>query len=275
MQSEGLAVKQTPVVLIHGAWFHMSSWEGWAERFASHGYAVFVPGWPGEAPTADQVRRDPGPLRDLGLAALAAYYEESVRSFDNPPVLIGHSAGGLIAQHLLGSGLGRAAVALAPLPTGGVPLDDARTRPWALMPAGSTRQPCFEPLPRTRFRHVVANAVGEDEAAELFERYAVPAPLRLLADLGLDRTAAGPADIVVDTANSARGPLLLVSGQEDRMVPDSVTRSVYKLYGDSCAVTDLKQFVDRGHSLVFDSGWCSVADHVLAWLAANGVGAVA
>ena len=72
-------------------------------------------------------------------------------------------------------------------------------------------------------RHVVANAVGEEEAAKLFERYAVPAPLRLLADLGIDRTATGPADTVVDTANSARGPLLLVSGQEDRMVPDAIT----------------------------------------------------
>jgi alpha-beta hydrolase superfamily lysophospholipase len=268
-------VKQTPVVLIHGAWFHMSSWEGWAERFTSHGYAVCVPGWPGEAPTADRVRRDPGPLRDLGLATLTAHYEKIVRSFDNPPVLIGHSAGGLIAQHLLGAGLGRAAVALAPLPAGGVPLDNGRPRSWSLMSAGSTRHPCFEPLPRTRFRHVVANAVGDEEAAKLFDRYAVPAPLGLLADLGLDRIAAGPVDTAVDTANSARGPLLLVSGQEDRMVPDAVTRSVYKLYGDSSAVTDLKQFADRGHSLVFDSGWRSVADHVLAWLAANGVEAVA
>ncbi|MFF2145229.1 alpha/beta hydrolase [Kitasatospora sp. NPDC058190] len=267
-------MKQTPVVLIHGAWFHMSSWEGWAERFTAHGYAVCVPGWPGEAPTADQARRDPGPLRDLGLAALAAHYEEIVRTFDNPPVLIGHSAGGLIAQHLLGADLGRAAVALAPLPAGGVPLDDGRPRPWSLMSAGTTRHPGFELLSRARFRHVVVNAVGEEEAEKLFDRYAVPAPLRLLADLGLDRTAAGPADTVVDTANSARGPLLLVSGQEDRIVPDAVTRSVYKLYGDSSAVTDLKQFADRGHSLVFDSGWRSVADHVLVWLAANGIEAV-
>ncbi|MBO1414757.1 alpha/beta hydrolase [Streptomyces sp. FH025] len=249
-------MKRTPVVLIHGAWFHLSSWEGWAERFASHGYAVSAPGWPGEDLAADRVRRKPGPLGDLGLAALTAHYEEIVRSFDNPPVLIGHSVGGLIAQHLLGAGLGRAAVALAPLP------------------AGSTRRLCFEPLSRTWFRHLVANAVGEEEAAKLFDRYAVPAPLRLLADLGLDRTAAGPADTVVDTADPARGPLLLVSGQEDRMVPDGATRSIYKLHGDSSAVTDLKQFADRGHSLVFDSGWRSVADHVLAWLAANGVEAV-
>lgn len=109
VQSEGPAVKQTPVVLIHGAWFHRSSREGWAERFTGYGYAVCVPGWPGEAPTADQVRRGPGPLRDLGLAALTAHYERLVRAFDNPPVLIGHSVGGLIVQHLLGADLGSAA----------------------------------------------------------------------------------------------------------------------------------------------------------------------
>ncbi|MFE4974788.1 alpha/beta hydrolase [Kitasatospora sp. NPDC056651] len=258
-------MKQTPVVLIHGAWFHRSSWEGWAERFTAHGYAVCVPGWPGEAPSAEQVRRDPGPLRDLGLAALTAHYETVVRSFDDPPVLIGHSAGGLIAQHLLGADLGRAAVALAPLPAG-----PSRHPGFEPVPAGAARHPGFEALSRARFRHLVANAVGEQEAARLFDRYAVPAPLRLLADLGLDRAAAGTAAAVVDPADTGRGPLLLVSGQEDRMVPDAVTRSVYKLYGDSRAVTDLKQFVDRGHSLVFDGGWRSVADHVLGWLAGNG-----
>ncbi|MFI6850332.1 lysophospholipase [Kitasatospora sp. NBC_00085] len=222
-----------PRHLIRGAWFHRSSWEGWAERFTSHGYAVCVPGWPGEAPTAEQVRRDPGPLRDLGLTALTAHYETIVRTFDNPPVLVGHSAGGLIAQHFLGAGLGRAAVAHAPLQAGGVPTAGPgrgrRDRPARPGTRASSK------LPRARFRPVVANTAGAEEATRLFDRYAVPAPLRLLADLGLDRTPAGPAGTVVDTANTARGPLLLVSGQEDRLAPDAVTRSAYKRYGDSSA----------------------------------------
>ncbi|MGW4774527.1 alpha/beta hydrolase [Nocardia sp. NPDC004278] len=259
-------MKQTHVVLIHGAWFHMSCWQGWAERFTSHGFVVRFPGWPGESASVAQVRHDIGQLGDLGLAALTTHYEKIVRSYDNPPVLIGHSVGGLIAQQLLGAGLARAAVALAPLPANGVPLGGAPPRrAWHLD---------FGPLPRTQFRHVVANAVGEEEAEQLFEQYAVPAPLRLLADLGLDRTAGGSADTTVNVANPARGPLLLISGQEDRMVPDAVTRSVFKLYGDSPAVTDLKQFADRGHSLVFDSGWRAVADYVLIWLAANGIAAI-
>lgn len=55
------------------------------------------------------------------------------------------------------------------------------------------------------------------------------------------------------------------------MVPDSVTRAAYKQYGDSTAVTDLKQFADRAHSLVIDSGWRFVADYVLGWLDEHGL----
>lgn len=257
-------MKRTHVVLIHGAWFHVSSWQGWAEKFAAHGFVVRVPGWPGESATASQSRQSPVLLADIGFEGLAAHYEKIVRSYDSPPVLIGHSVGGLIAQQLLGAGFGRAAVALAPLPANGLPLNDA-SFPLPHLDFGL--------LPWPRFRRVVANAVEAEEAEQLFERYVVRAPLRLLRDLGLDRTAIGSTGVQVDVANPARGPLLLISGQEDRMVPDAVSRSVFKSYGDSHAVTDLKQFADRGHSLVFDSGWRSVADHVLKWLAANGIAA--
>ena len=302
-------MNRTPVVLIHGAWFHLSSWEHWAERFTSVGYDVHVPAWPGEAGSAAEGRRDPGAARDLGLEKLIAHYERFVRALDSPPVLIGHSLGGLMVQHLLSVGLGRAAVVLAPWPGDGLEADAARARLSSLVPNGSEDYEGFAQLPRSHFRHAVANAVGEDEAARLFERHAVPAPRRLLADLGLgnghghshghglghdgdcdghghddghrdgdgdgDNDGPHPVRLVVDTADTERGPLLLISGQEDRMVPDAVTRAAYKSYGDSTAVTDLKQFADRGHSLAMDSGWRTVADHVLVWLAANGVKAVA
>ncbi|MEV0537561.1 alpha/beta fold hydrolase [Kitasatospora sp. NPDC050463] len=257
-----MAVHRTPAVFVHGAWFHSSCWEGWAERFAAYGFEVCVPGWPGEADTVARVRRDPGPLRDLGLDALTDHHARIVRSFGTPPLLIGHGAGGLVVQRLLGAGLGRAAVALAPMPWSIV-------QDGAAGEDGSDGQQGFVSLSPSRFRYLVANAVGEDEAATLFERHAVPAPSRLLADLGPAVT--GVTGVAAVTGNATRGPLLLVSGQEDRLASDAGTRSVYKLYGDSTAVTGLKQYADRGHSLVVDSGWPAVADQVLAWLAANGV----
>ena len=57
----------------------------------------------------------------------------------------------------------------------------------------------------------------------------------------------------------------------EHTVPDVVTRSTFKQYRDSTAVTELKQFEGRGHSLTIDGGWREVADAVLAWLREQGI----
>ncbi|MGW6533975.1 alpha/beta hydrolase [Streptomyces venezuelae] len=260
-------MKRTPVVFIHGAWLHALSWEPWAERFASQGFFTCVPGWPGEAPFVRDTCEPADLLGRVGLDALTDHYARIVRSFDIPPVLIGHSVGGLIAQHLVTSDVGGAAVAIAPAPVNGVPLPP----PPALPPAdrtGSTER--LVTLAPEQFHRMVANTLTPEESRLLHERYAMPAPLRLLTDLGYGGEDPSPW-AVADVSNAARGPLLLVSGQEDRVVPDSATRAVYKQYGDTAAVTDLKQFADRAHSLVVDSGWRLVADYVLGWLNQRGI----
>jgi len=73
----------------------------------------------------------------------------------------------------------------------------------------------------------------------------------------------------VNTRNSARGPLLLISGQKDHTVPDSVTHATFGQYRHSTAVTDLRRLAGRGHSLTIDSGWRQVADTALNWLHAH------
>jgi esterase/lipase len=64
---------------------------------------------------------------------------------------------------------------------------------------------------------------------------------------------------------------LLISGTADHTVPDVVTRSTLKQYRESTAVTELKHFEGRGHSLTIDNGWKELADAVLEWLHANGL----
>jgi non-heme chloroperoxidase len=63
-----------------------------------------------------------------------------------------------------------------------------------------------------------------------------------------------------------------MSGGADRTVPDSVSRSAYKLYRKSDAVTELREFPDRGHSLTVDAGWREVAGAALEWLETQGIG---
>jgi hypothetical protein len=70
----------------------------------------------------------------------------------------------------------------------------------------------------------------------------------------------------VDAGNKTRGPLLLTAGGRDRTVPHAVTTAARRLYHKSPAVTDLREFPDRGHTLTIDHGWREVAQVVMDWL---------
>ena len=121
-----------------------------------------------------------------------------------------------------------------------------------------------------QFRYGFGNALSEEESEALYEKWAIPSSARPLFQ-------AASANFVmhsqaeVNTANKDRGPLLLISGLEGHTVPDVVTRSMLKQYRDSTAVTELKQFEGRGHSITIDSGWRQVADAVLDWLNSKGL----
>jgi esterase/lipase len=47
--------------------------------------------------------------------------------------------------------------------------------------------------------------------------------------------------------------------------------AAFRLYRHSIAVTELKQFEGRGHSLTIDHGWPDVAQAILGWLKSKGL----
>src|SRR3954447_3315479 len=103
-----------PIVLIHGLWLTPRSWEGWKERFESRGHQVLAPAWPRMEAEVEALRRDPSPMNGLGVTEIVEHYAGIVRGLDRPPILMGHSFGGLIVEMLLNRGLGAAAVAISP-----------------------------------------------------------------------------------------------------------------------------------------------------------------
>ncbi len=68
----------------------------------------------------DQLRRDPVGIGQLGVTDLVDHYASIIDELDSPPIIIGHSFGGLIVQILLDRGLGSAGVAIAPAPVKGI-----------------------------------------------------------------------------------------------------------------------------------------------------------
>ena len=100
------------VVFIHGLWLHATSWGPWTELFQTAGYAPLAPGWPGEPDTVEETRSHPEQVAGKGINDVVEHYAQIIRGLDSPPVVIGHSFGGLIVQRLLGEDLAAAGVAI-------------------------------------------------------------------------------------------------------------------------------------------------------------------
>src|SRR5689334_8897618 len=170
-----------PVVFIHGLWLHATSWQPWVELFSASGYQPTAPGWPQEAPTVAEAREHPEAVANLSIDEVTDHYAAIIEGLDQPPVLIGHSFGGLFAEKLLGQGHGAAAVAIDPAQIKGVlPLPLAQLRaglPALGNPANLHRSVS---LTQKEFRYGFGNAVSEEESDELFDRWTIPSPARPL-----------------------------------------------------------------------------------------------
>lgn len=125
-------------------------------------------------------------------------------------------------------------------------------------------------LTRDEFRYGFGNALSEQKSDALYERWAIPSPARPLFQAAVANFTLH-SEAEVNTANVNRGRLLLISGTADHTVPDVATRATLKRYRNSSAVTELKQFEGRGHSLTIDGGWREVAEACLGWLRNHGL----
>jgi pimeloyl-ACP methyl ester carboxylesterase len=260
-----------PVLFIHGLWLHATSWNGWIELFDAAGYNASAPGWPDDPDTVAEAREYPDKIADHGIDDVFAHYAKIIAALPSKPILIGHSFGGMIAQRLLGEDLAAAAVAIDAAQIKGVlpvPLSALRaTLPVFKNPANKHRAVS---LTREQFRFAFGNALTEQESDDLFEQWTIPAPGRPLFEAAsANFNPHSPAK--VNTANSGRGPLLLMMGGKDHTVPEAVTKATLKQYRHSEATTDITEFADRGHSLTIDHGWREVAQATLDWLKRNGV----
>ncbi|BCB91662.1 alpha/beta hydrolase [Phytohabitans suffuscus] len=261
----------TPVVFVHGLWLHHTSWQPWVDQFREAGYDPVAPPWPGEPDTIEQARADPGPMGGFGVGEVADHYAEVIGGLGAKPVVVGHSFGGLITQVLLGRGLAAAGVAIDPAPIKGVlplPVSSLRVASIALRnPANLKGTVALTP---DQWRYGFTNTRTAHEATELYERCAMPSPGRPLFQAAFANFNPAAAT-KVDLLRADRGPLLVTAGGRDHTVAPAISRYTAKLHRRSPAVTAVKEFPDRDHSLAINSDWREVSDYVLAWLKQQGV----
>ena len=253
------------IVLIHGFWVTPRSWEDWIERYEGRGYRVIAPAYPGFEVEVEALNADPTPIENLTVEQVVERLESVVGELESPPILMGHSAGGVFTQLLLDRGYGAAGVAINSAPTEGVkvvPLSQIKsTFPVLRNPANRHKAVGFS---FEQWQYAFTNTFTEEEARRTYERYHIPASGNVFWGSVLANIHPGKDATYVDYRNDERAPLLFISGGEDHLMPPKIQRSNAKHY-KSNTVTEVKEFEGRAHLMPSQEGWEEVADYALTW----------
>jgi non-heme chloroperoxidase len=254
---------KTPVVFIHGLWLLPSSWDNWVGYFEQEDFASLTPDWPDDPETVEEARANPDVLAKKTLKQVADHTEEVIRGLHQMPATMGHSTGGLLAQMIADRGLSAVTVAIDPGPFRGVlPLPVSTLRVSAPVVRNPLNRGRAVTLTLDQFKYGWANALGDEEAKQLYETYHVAAPgvaLMQMANANLNPWT----EAKVDPKNPQRGPLLIIDGEKDHTVPWAIANGAYKRQRHNEAVTEIVKIPNRGHSLTIDSGWQEVAKTAL------------
>ncbi|MCJ1335101.1 hypothetical protein MMC09_000367 [Bachmanniomyces sp. S44760] len=252
------------IVFVHGLWMTSKCWQEWIPRFEKKGYQTHAPAWPGlEGRSVEDIRRDPSALEGLGMKTICDHYEKFIKGLEVPPIIMGHSFGGLFVQILLSRGLGCAGCAIDPAMPSEVlalPLSQLEVafpvfkNPFNMNGAVS--------LTKKQFHFAFCNELSEADSDKVYDEFAIPGDAKVLWQGALGAVQGKHSEAAVHFDKADRAPLLLTGGGKDHTVPPAVPKATMKHYVGP-AVVEYKEFEGRTHYIVGQEGWEEVADYCL------------
>lgn len=231
-----------PLLLVHGAWHGAWCWEAWLPRLAEAGYPAYALDLRGHGDSQGGDELATTPLR---------FYEhdvlQTIASLPAPPVLVGHSMGGLVVQHVAERYRATPGIALVASVPPGHHLAAlgllGRHDPLALARAAVGARPRFRP------RTLLGPTTPEDTAQAR------------LARLGSESAVATNQLVLPRRRRDVRAPALVMGGGDDRVVgPADVVRTARELG------TKAHLFRGLGHDLMLEDDHEGPLRLLLRWL---------
>jgi pimeloyl-ACP methyl ester carboxylesterase len=253
-------VPSKQILFITGAFISHHCWDEWKLFFEQKGFTTLAPSWlyKDAPPEVLRARHPDAQLASLRLIELINYFEQIARSFSEPPLIIGHSIGGLIAQLLLQRNAARAAIAIHPVPPQGIfsfkfSFIRAAWGPLGLFrPAGKTFMMSFP-----QWQYAFTNGMPLDWQEKGYQ-LAIPESRHIVRDA---ITKAARVDWT-----KPHVPLLFIAGGADHTIPASINYDNYRRYKNEHSIRHYKSFEGRNHYVLNQPGWQEVATYIMDWL---------
>ncbi len=236
----GAPTGRSPVLFVHGAAHGAWCWRHWMEMTAAAGYPSF----------AVSLRGHAGSAGSLLKSTLSSYVDDVMRTaatLPAPPILVGHSLGGLVIQRTIARFPAKAAVLVAPVAARSgfrTLLSIARQHPGdagKVVLGGSLPmryEYLFESLGKSEADRYLALCGGESTLAQFQIIFHRPSP--------------GPV---------GDAPVLVLGTPDDTLISPTDLRDTARRYG----VTP-SRFPGMGHDLMLDEGWQKPGEVMVDWL---------
>jgi pimeloyl-ACP methyl ester carboxylesterase len=248
-----------PLLFVHGAWHGAWCWdEFFLPYFAQHGYAAYAVSLRGHGASEGR--------KQLRWTTIADYVEDVAQAaaqaaapFSQPPLVIGHSLGGLVIQKYLEKHPAPAAVLLASVPPhGALPffLRFFRKQPHAFIKTVATMTPYhMVSSPALTRQNFFSADMPMEQAARYFACIQAES-LRAALDIML-LALANPKRVKV--------PTLVLGAANDALFSVVEVALTAQAYHAETAI-----FADMAHDMMLEPNWQAVADQTLSWFTENG-----
>jgi pimeloyl-ACP methyl ester carboxylesterase len=247
----------TPILMIHGMWHGAWCWETWQSILAEQGWESVAFSLPGHGDSPVQ-----RPVYRCTLDYYLAFVRDEVERLPRPPVLMGHSMGGALAQWAL-KYLGQEKIAAAIL-----------VAPWVSHNALADGFPLFiglDPigclLMSLQWSATPFIRTPEHAARALISEKALYAPDELHSRLG-------PESALVmmqhnppfwSPAQNVSIPMLVLAGKKDAVVSlKGLQRTAEHYHADF-------MIIDAAHNLMMEHNYRETAQSINQWLAAKNI----
>jgi pimeloyl-ACP methyl ester carboxylesterase len=251
------------IVFVHGAWVTPACWASMKVFFEARGYVCHTPHWPYlDKPVADLKRHIDPAFAKTTVKSLVDHYADFIKTLPEPPIVIGHSFGGLIVQLLADRGLGARNIAIdAGNPSGVMPSLGAvlAAAPVLIQWNGWNK---ISTMSFKGFCSNFANTLAKKDMRAAYDAQIVPAPGRIYFEAALGIGTA------LNWKNPNRPPLLLISADKDYTATPSMIRAMYRRHKASPVRVDLHSFKNRSHYLIAEPGWEEIAQDIHSWVQA-------